>query len=54
MAVSKRTKKQAYRRVLAFPQAKGKIVERVELDVNSRIFPHRHPFQGQDRSYLRA
>jgi hypothetical protein len=33
MAVSKRTKKKSYQRVHAFPQAKGKIIERVELDV---------------------
>lgn len=33
MAVHKRTKKKPYQRVQAFPQAKGKIIERVELDV---------------------
>jgi hypothetical protein len=38
MAASKRTKKRFPRRVLAFPQAKGKIVERVELDVTSEYF----------------
>ena len=38
MAVSKRTKKRLFRRVLAFPQAKGKIVERVEFDVTSDYF----------------
>jgi hypothetical protein len=38
MAVSKRTKNKAYRRVLAFPQAKGKIIERVELDVTPEYF----------------
>ncbi len=38
MAASKRTKKRFSRRVLAFPQARGKIVERVELDVTSDYF----------------
>lgn len=38
MAVSKRTKKRTNRRVLAFPQAKGKIIERVELDVSPEYF----------------
>jgi hypothetical protein len=33
MAVKQRIKKKAYQRVQAFPQAKGKIIERVELDV---------------------
>jgi len=35
MAVSKRTKKRAYQRVLRFPQAKGKIIAEVELAVSS-------------------
>ena len=39
MAVSKATRsgkrKKAYQRVLTFPQAKGKIIERVELSVSS-------------------
>jgi hypothetical protein len=34
MAATKRTKNKPYRRVLKFPQAKGKVVERVELDVS--------------------
>jgi len=33
MAVKQRIKKKAYQRAQAFPQAKGKIIERVELDV---------------------
>jgi hypothetical protein len=38
MAVSKRTKKKTFRRVLAFPQARGKTVECVELDVTPDYF----------------
>ena len=33
MAVHKRTKNKGYQRVQAFPEANGKIIERVELDV---------------------
>ena len=38
MAVSKPTKNPLQRRVLKFPQTKGKIVERVELDVSSEYY----------------
>jgi len=42
MAVSKATRsgrrKKAYQRVRTFPQAKGKIIERVELSVSSDYF----------------
>jgi hypothetical protein len=38
MAVSKRTKNKLYRRVLKFPQARGKTIERVELDVSSDYY----------------
>ena len=38
MAVSKPTKNKLQRRVLKFPQTKGKIVERVELDVSTDYY----------------
>jgi hypothetical protein len=38
MAASKRIKNKRYRRVLAFSEAKGKTIERVELDVSSDYY----------------
>ena len=38
MAVSKRTEEPLQRRVLRFPQAKGKIIAAVELDVSSSYY----------------
>ena len=37
-ATRSRSRKKAYRRVLAFPQARGKTVERVEVDVTPEYF----------------
>jgi hypothetical protein len=34
MAVSKRTKKSTYQRVMKFPSAKGKIIAEVELSIS--------------------
>src|SRR4051794_38324659 len=38
MAVSKRTKKKPYQRVLKFPEAKGKTIAEAELSVSSDYF----------------
>ena len=47
MAVSKRTKKRAYQRVLRFPEAKGRIIASAELLVSSDYFTIEIKFQDK-------
>jgi hypothetical protein len=57
MATHKRTsggRKKAYRRILKFPQTKGKIIAEVELSNSPDYNNHRNRFRGQDLTQLQS